>query len=324
LRTICSVSLSLFWLLFFAVVFAIHLSSSPAISQSNDRLVNGNKGFVEINGVKHFFYVLGKGEPLVVLHGGPGTSHEYFLPHLNPLSDLCKIIFYDQRASGNSSKPADANTVTADYFVKDLEGIRIAFGLEKMRLMGHSWGGLLALLYAFDYPDRIKSLVLIDSAPPNSELDSLNLRIREERRDPKDRKEMGEIMNSEEFKQLDPDAITRFFKVSEKVRFYNPSLMDKMSLNLDRERIEKLMWVSQLMNSYLSDYDIGAKLARIRSPTLIIHGDYDSIPVEAAEILHENIKNSKLVVIEKCGHFPFVEAPDRFMKEVREFLEKNK
>jgi proline iminopeptidase len=285
--------------------------------------VGGDKGFVEANGTEHFFYVLGNGDPLIVLHGGPGTSHEYFLPHLNPLSERYQLIFYDQRGSGNSPKPAEANTVTADNFVKDLEEIRIAFGLEKIRLLGHSWGGLLAALYASDYPDRVESLVLVDSAPPNSELDSLNLRIREERRDAKDQKEMETIMNSEEFRQLDPEAITRFFKISEKVRFYDPHLIDRMSLNIDREKIEKLMWVGQLMNPFLSDYDVVGKLPSITSPTLIIHGDYDTIPLQSAEIFQEGIKDSKLVVFENCGHFPFVEAPGLFMKEVCEFLEMN-
>jgi proline iminopeptidase len=294
---------------------------SPGFSQTNNRLVNGNKGTVEINGVDHFYYVIGTGKPLVVLHGGPGTSYEYFLPHLQKLSDRFQLIFYDQRASGNSSIPTDTNTITAEYYVKDLEGIRTEFGLEKIRLMGHSWGGLLALLYAIDYPDRIESLILIDSAPPNSELDSLNLKIREDRRDPEDRKAMEAIMSSEEFRQLDPAAIKKYFQVSEKVRFYNPGFMKNMNFELDREKVEKLMLVSRSMNPYLSDYDIAGKLIKIKSPTLIIHGEYDTIPLKSAEILHQGIQHSKLVVIKQCGHFPFVEATDRFTKEVIAFLE---
>ena len=305
------------------VASIIAMGASVSFSQPNGRLVSGNKGFIDANGTQHFFYVLGKGAPVVVLHGGPGTSHEYFLPHLNPLAERFQLIFYDQRGSGNSPRPAQAGTVTADNFVKDLEEIRMAFGLEQVRLMGHSWGGLLALLYAFDYPDRVKSLVLVASAPPNSKLDSLNLRIREERRDPKDRREMEALMKSEEFTQLNPEAVNRFLKISEKVRFHDSRLIDEMSLNLDREKIEKLMWVSGLMNAYLSDYDIVEKLSRVSAPTLVIHGDYDTIPVQSAQILHQGIKDSRLVVFENCGHFPFVEAPGLFVKEIGEFLEKN-
>jgi len=283
-----------------------------------------NEGCAVINGAEHYYRIIGDGEPLIVLHGGPGLFHEYFLPHLESLADEYQLIFYDQRASGNSSKDVPPESVSTGNFVEDLDGIRERCGLEKVNLLGHSWGGLLALHYALTYPDRIDKIILVDSAPPNSELDEINFKAREERRSEEDVKKIKEIMASEAFQKMEPQAIKSYFQVSEKVKFFNPDLISKMRVSLDQEKIAKLMWVGQLMNPHLADYDIVEDLSSITSPVLIIHGEYDTIPVDSARLIHSQVKGSKLVLVKDCGHFPFIEAPEIFAREVKAFLVEDK
>jgi len=279
------------------------------------------EGVIEINGAGHYYKVVGHGEPLVILHGGPGLSHDYFLPHFETLADEYRLIFYDQRASGNSSRDVPPETITTESFVNDLEGLRKSFKLEKMSLFGHSWGGLLALYYTLEYPARTERIILVDSAPPNSELDALNMKAREDRRSAEDTRKIKEIMQSEGFQNLESQAVSNYFKVSEKVKFHDPGMISEMKMDLDREKIEKLIWVGQLMNPHLAEYDIVDSLSSISCPVLIIHGDYDTIPLESSRIIHRKIEGSRLIVLEDSGHFPFIEAPEPFFREVRDFLE---
>jgi len=280
-----------------------------------------SEGMVEINGAAHYYQVMGEGEPLVILHGGPGLSHHYFLPHFKALTDEYQLIFYDQRASGNSSRAVPPETISTESFVDDLEGIRKSFKLEKMSLLGHSWGGLLALRYALEYPERTERLILVDSAPPNAELDAVNFQAREERRSEDDVRKIREIMASEAFRKLEAPAVRNYFQISEKVKFHDPAMIKKMEIDLDRDKIEKLVWVGQLMNPHLADYDIVDQLSSITCPVLVIHGDYDTIPLESSRLIYRQIKGSRLLVLEDCGHFPFIEAPVLFFREVRDFLE---
>jgi proline iminopeptidase len=150
----------------------------------------------------------------------------------------------------------------------------------------------------------------------------VNLKTRAERLSGEDAEILKNLAESEQFKRLETQAVKRYLQISEKARFFNPELISKLSMDVDKEKIEKLMRVGQLMNPCLDDYDIVEKLKIINCPTLIIHGDYDPIPLESSEMIHHSIRGSELVVIEDCGHFPFVEAPEIFARAVESFLER--
>jgi proline-specific peptidase len=111
------------------------------------------EGSCSVNGTSLYYRIEGDGDPVVVLHGGPGMSHEYLLPHLAFLADGHRLIFYDQRASGNSPIEVPPESVNIENFVRDLEGIRACFEIERVTLLGHSWGGLLAMHYAAAFPE---------------------------------------------------------------------------------------------------------------------------------------------------------------------------
>src|SRR5207248_9271341 len=102
------------------------------------------EGFVDGNGVLIYYTELGHGAPLMVVHGGPGASHDYFLPYLLPLARHNRVMFIDERGPGNSEKLEDISQYTVENMVEDVEGVRQALGLGKMSLLGHSYGGVLA------------------------------------------------------------------------------------------------------------------------------------------------------------------------------------
>src|SRR3954454_3190671 len=103
-----------------------------------------DEGYVDANGVMIYYTSFGKGDPLVIVHGGPGASHDYFLPHLTPLARTNRLIFIDERGSGRSEKLEDVKQYTVERMVDDVEAVRVALGLGRINLLGHSYGGVLA------------------------------------------------------------------------------------------------------------------------------------------------------------------------------------
>lgn len=118
------------------------------------------EGFVDANGVLIYYKTVGRGAPLMIVHGGPGASHDYFLPYLMTLARTNKIIFIDERGSGRSEKLEDATKYTVENMVEDVEAVRQALNLGKISLMGHSYGGVLAQAYAFKYQKNLTHLIL--------------------------------------------------------------------------------------------------------------------------------------------------------------------
>jgi proline iminopeptidase len=102
------------------------------------------EGFVDANGLMLYYLTIGRGEPLLILHGGPGASHDYFLPYLLPLARQHRLIFIDERGSGRSQKLQEASGYTIENMVEDVEAVRRALNLGKISLLGHSYGGALA------------------------------------------------------------------------------------------------------------------------------------------------------------------------------------
>lgn len=276
-------------------------------------------GTKQINGVTLYYKTLGAGEPIVILHGGPGLDHSYFLPHLERLAQNYKLIFFDQRASGRSSAPKDSTGMTLAHFIEDLEGIRQAFGLEKMNLMAHSWGGLVAMRYALAHGDRLKSLMLVNSVSANSADDDIadkNLKSRFTTQDSLDR---ARIMQSLAFQKRDTKALTEFFKVVFRPSFHDRKLAGKLQITFQPDYVKKSA-ILHYLNRDAAAYDLYPQLATLKTPTLILHGESDLLPVEAARKLQQTIKESEFVLLKYCGHFPFIEAPQDFVVNVKSFL----
>jgi proline iminopeptidase len=278
-------------------------------------------GYKIINGARLYYRVTGEGVPIVLVHGGPGLDHGYFLPQMARLGKGYKLIFYDQRATGRSSTDVDTNSMTMDNFVEDLEGIRKAFNLEKMNLMGHSWGGLIAMFYAVKYPTHLGSLMLINSTPASAVLRDSTFSSMSARMSKGDSIEQAEITASTAFKQREPETMAKFFRLLFRGTFYQKRYIDSLSLNFD-STYAKISMMQRFLSrdSVLKSYDLFEKLDTIQCPVMIVGGDHDMIPPAFNERIQEHIKNSRYICLPDCGHFPFVEAQDEFFPTVRAFL----
>src|SRR6202049_912604 len=136
-------------------------------------------GFVDANGVMIYYVALGRGEPMLIVHGGPVASHDYFLPYLLPLARHKKLIFIDERGSGRSQKLEDPSLYTVENMVEDVEAVRQALGLGKITLLGHSYGGVLAQAYALKYQRNLSHFILCSTFYSTKEMNQVFVKMKE-------------------------------------------------------------------------------------------------------------------------------------------------
>lgn len=281
------------------------------------------EGVVKINGASLYYKTIGTGEPIVILHGGPGLEHTYFLPQFEQLAKHHKLIFYDQRASGKSTGVVDSTTLIAEQFVEDLEALRKALKLEKMNLLGHSWGGLLAMEYAITYPQRVKSLILANSVGVDSEWLVPYIQTRTERTTHEDSLAFARITASKEFAQKEPKAIEEFARTIFRTYFYRRSFADSLTLTFTQQTASNVLDIFGIFLKQFQQYNIRPALSSLSCPTLIISCDYDVVLPKYAEEIHRLIPRSVFVIFKNCGHFPYIEKPDEFFSTVTDFLRKS-
>src|SRR5271168_2491226 len=157
---------------------ALVLAAVCSVAQS-DSVYPLQDGFVDANGVMIYYATMGRGEPLLILHGGPGASHDYFLPYLAPLARHHKIIFIDERGSGKSQKLEDRSAYTIENMVEDVEAVRQGLGLGKISLLGHSYGGALAQAYALKYQRNLSHLILASTWSSTEALNQVFVRMKQ-------------------------------------------------------------------------------------------------------------------------------------------------
>lgn len=153
-------------------IYALDSTTPSLLAVSEEQKVIVTNGQAQL-----FCRVMGKGFPIIVLHGGPGLSQDYLLPQMSELANNNLVIFYDQRGCGNSVSEVNSDSISIDSYISDLDAIRKHFGFQEVTLFGHSWGGFLAMKYALVHPESVASLILSNSMPASS--DELGLFINE-------------------------------------------------------------------------------------------------------------------------------------------------
>ena len=302
---------------FLLLLINFSLNSFPSFGQDALKI---NENYYIINGNSIYCKTVGSGKPIVILHGGPGLDHTSLLPQFYELAKNYKLIFYDQRGSGKSTGKIDSVSISIDNFVEDLEGLRQQLHFEKMNLLGHSWGGLLAMNYAIKYPKRIKKLMLVSSFGATSKFIPEFVKNREERRTKEDSTSLANIMESTGFAKRAPPVMEQFMGLFFKSYFYDQSKYNQLTITFNHKTASNLLPIFTLLSKEFSNYDITNKIKKIDFPVLIIHGQNDPVPVKYAYGLNRIIKKSQLVVIKNCGHFPFVEAKEKFISSCANFL----
>lgn len=291
------------------------------------------EGFVDANGVMIYYTSLGTGTPLVIVHGGPGASHDYFLPYLLPLARSHRVVFIDERGSGKSGKLEDPAGYTVEAMVEDLESVRSSLGLGTIDLLGHSYGGVLAQAYALKYQENLGHLILCSTFHSTKEMNGVFRRMMEQmtpdlRARIQKMESSGLYGHGKEFeKNRYPDEYMSaawgegyfpYLYQNHPDPNYAPTAAGAMSWDLYRE-----MWGSNgeyVIDGNLSSVEYAARLGTIRTPTLITAGDNDECSPALAKEMNGLIPGSKLVILPKSGHMTFVDQPGMFIKAVNDFL----
>ena len=278
------------------------------------------EGTVEVDGAELYTRSIGAGEPLLIVHGGPGMDHGYLLPGMEGLAQGYRLVFYDQRALGRSTGRVDSASISIDRYLEDLEAVRASLEVERVYLVGHSWGGLLALLYALRYPEHVGALILMSSIEPGLRYRERMLENRRGRVTPEDAAVLDSLRATETLRNGDPAAISLMFRTSFRSTFGDPAAADRLVIEFGDRTAHNGGTVASLLMRPLGTYDFWDELAAVSVPTLILHGEADPMPAEMAEELNERIGGSHLVILPGVGHFPYIEAPGETFAAIDEFL----
>ena len=273
---------------------------------------------VKLGDIEVFVLKVGVGRPLVVC-GGPQLGHKY-MRQLDFLADARELIYYDARGSGQTDVGA-TQELTLARAVADLEGLRAGLGLERFSLLGHSLGGHVAYLYASAHPDRVDSLVLVDVGPPLAEdLASELGSAMTSKRTPEDDARLEDIQRSDAFGRREPEAVEDFI-----LNVYAPFFRDRRSietvdLGFTAITAANVLDYEERLVASLAQEDPLARLAMVRCPTLVVHGELDPVPVAFGRFLADSLPGAKFTQLPGASHFPFVEDRDEFERTVRPFL----
>ncbi len=283
---------------------------------------NAEEKWISVENAELFCKTMGSGKPLIVVHGGAGyLTHEYLLPHLTPLSENNLVIFYDQRGLGKSTGELSLQQNNLKLYVDDIESLRKSLGVDKVSLLGHSWGGLLAMHYALSYPGSVDRIILTNSMVADAQ--DLGLFFGElTKRVAPYQAEINELEAGTPFKNGETKPVARVSQLYFQTYMYNPENIKKIKLCKTQDENIRGAKVWEIFKSqiFMQPYNILTDIENIKCPTLIIHGNEDVMPLASNEHIHDAITSSELLRIEQCGHFPFVEQPETFFKAVRAFL----
>ena len=288
-------------------------------------------GFVPINGAKIYYKLFesrGSKMKAICLHGGPGGSHDYILPLAKLSKRGITTLFYDQYASGRSDETPDyLSRFTVDYYVDEVEQVRKNFFHdEKVFVLGHSWGGILALSYALKYQQHLKGLIACSGLSTvqgylqnvNRLRDAFPARIRKVM----DKYEkLGDYTNPEYLKAVDHFNRKHLLRLNK----WSKEALKTMEYLQARKPYLAIQGPNEFtVSGTMKDFEITAKLDQIRVPTLITCGSYDEAGYYVQKPIHDAIKGSKLVIFENSAHMLMWEKEaNKWLKTIEDFIKEN-
>ena len=265
-----------------------------------------------------YYKTFGKGEPLLIINGGPGMNSNGFESMAKTLSKNQKTIIYDQRGTGKSKlAKLNANTISMQLMADDIESLRKHLKVEKWNILGHSFGGMLASYYATVYPNSIDKLILSSSGgvdltllkTPNLIEAGLNQSQKDSLNYWNSKIEKGDTSYAARIGR--GRAMAPAYVYDQK---YAPIIAERLTQG--NSKINELLWNDmQKMN-----FDCKAKLENFKNPVLIIQGKEDIISNEIGEIAHKTLPNSKLILLEHSKHYGWLDAREKFFSDINSFL----
>lgn len=253
----------------------------------------------------------GEGLPLIVHHGGPGLDQSVIAPHLSPLAQQLQLICFDHRGTGRSAAPQGANPYHIDRFVADVDELSKVLEVGPFALMGHSFGGIVALQFALAHPELLSQLILVCAPASHHFIEDVEAAL-------PDRLEPEALSELHSLKDSGPSdyVMRRSLELLAPIYFHNPARVSELALNSMRFGPKtQAVWDS------LEGFDLRPRLGEVLVPTLVIAGEDDrSVTTERARELADALPSGSLLVIKNSGHYPFIEEPQAFLSGVGEFL----
>ena len=278
---------------------------------------------VAVDGFEVVTYSYGSGENILfLLNGGPGLPCDYLRdPHIFLAGEGYRVVAFDQLGCGNSDRPDDSSLWNIARYVEEVETVRKALNLEKVHLLGQSWGGWLSIEYALTYPDAIQSLVLANTCGDLPHLTTELNRMR----DALGSETVAMMLHHESMGTID-----------------HPEYQAAITILNYRHVCRLKEWPSSLLAS-VNDWNMGPygtmqgpneflyignlknwnripDMSKLKMPTLIITGTHDEIGPACALRMHNALQNSKVIVFPNSSHVPFYEEPDDYFSALRNFL----
>jgi proline iminopeptidase len=260
---------------------------------------------------------VGRGRPLIVLHGGPDFDHAYLLPELDDLADTYRLIYYDQRGRGKSAQKVRPEDVTLASDLDDLDKVRRYFRLAEPVLLGHSWGTVLALEFALRNPTFVSYLVLMNPAPV-SQAQVATLRQSYVAQLGSDMDRQRTIQAGAAYKEGNPDTVAARYRIHFKHALHRQADYDKLMARMSagfhsqgRDGILKAWAIEERLYRdtwSLPGYTLLPALRSLRIPTLVIVGEQDFIPPAIGKEIARTLPEATLVTIPNCGHFAYLEC----------------
>ena len=253
---------------------------------------------------------------MLLMHGGSGLDHTYFRPWLDTLSDQVQLIYYDQLGQGRSTRPESYEGISMSTWADEADALRASLGFDRIILLGHSFGGFIAQEYALRHGDHLDGLILCDTAPVLDYQDVIMANA-QSRGTPEQVQAViaglsAPVADDASFQQLWTTILPLYFNT------YDP----KVAKQMDDATQYSAQGFNQGMGVCLPTFNVLSRLGEITVPTLVMAGRHDWItpPPQAAERLHAGLPNSKLVIFEESGHFPFIEEHDKFVTTVSDWV----
>ena len=281
------------------------------------------EGHIDVPGGQVWYKVVGSGEsvPLLTLHGGPGGGHDYLEP-LNEIASERPVVFFDQLGCGKSDTPDDVSLWRIDRFVDEVTAVRDALGLDRIHLLGHSWGGWLAIEYMLGAPSGVVSLTLASTSASI----------------PQFVYEAGKLIS-----ELPREMAETMRRLEAEGDFENPEFEAGMMEFYKRHLCRLDPWPDPIMRSLenldgnivyetmngpteftvignMKDWNRIEKLSEIVAPTLITCGRYDELTPACSRTLHQGIMNSRMHVFERSAHMAHLEETESYLQILSEFL----
>ena len=310
------------------LTLAVAAGYAPAAELAHPR-----GGFVTVMGAKIWWEAEGKGEPLLLIPGGGGGSHDYYHPYFSGLASSFRVIYYDGFGRGKSDRAKSPDQYSFARDVEEVEALRKALKLGQIHVLGHSYGGLVAQAYALKYPDSIRRLILSNTFVSGADYQASNVQYNKQVEYflPEVWARVAQLRSHGYVASSPPMQEAYLGKIAtmlELFYFYDPVnaakiVFDDQSFNAEEYYAITGPDADFELGPEIRRLSFGDGLSKLKAPILVLIGRSDGVvfPKLALNIAR-SAPRAEVVVFEKSGHFPFIEETDRTMSVITTFLRK--